>query len=372
MAVFENSIAIETDSDFGFEQAVSLLSSHVKNKRNYSHSHYRLSSQETITGSFRNQNRRREYFLNCLFDKADLTGTGYSGTVFKNCTFLDCNLELSNLNACKFENCTFENKWVKCNLTTNFSASSFWNCKFANFNFRGCHLENTQFYDTSFENCSLRSTMLENASLRNCHLYNTRFRSMNLEFSHLFELKSCKVRFPFPSVPFIFNGLKYLAETSDDITITSQASSQGYLTKDQYLELLPALETYYYHSLSFFPLTNIYIAKGDGAKARAAAIEGIKQSLIARNFRMVQYHCMQINENDLIGSKEATDLYFAILDQVHSSNLSYSDHCVFESYRSSIESTLLAGNGFLVTIAALLLHRSTLHCYSAPWQTATP
>ena len=25
-----------------------------------------------------------------------------------------------------------------------------------------------------------------------------------------------------------------------------------------------------------------------------------------------------------------------------------------------------------VTIAALLLHRSTLHCYSAPWQTATP
>ena len=27
---------------------------------------------------------------------------------------------------------------------------------------------------------------------------------------------------------------------------------------------------------------------------------------------------------------------------------------------------------FEVTIAALLLHRSTLHCYSAPWQTATP
>ena len=26
----------------------------------------------------------------------------------------------------------------------------------------------------------------------------------------------------------------------------------------------------------------------------------------------------------------------------------------------------------IVTIAALLLHRSTLHCYSAPWQTATP
>ena len=25
-----------------------------------------------------------------------------------------------------------------------------------------------------------------------------------------------------------------------------------------------------------------------------------------------------------------------------------------------------------LTIAALLLHRSTLHCYSAPWQTATP
>ena len=29
-------------------------------------------------------------------------------------------------------------------------------------------------------------------------------------------------------------------------------------------------------------------------------------------------------------------------------------------------------NAKRVTIAALLLHRSTLHCYSAPWQTATP
>ena len=27
---------------------------------------------------------------------------------------------------------------------------------------------------------------------------------------------------------------------------------------------------------------------------------------------------------------------------------------------------------YKMTIAALLLHRSTLHCYSAPWQTATP
>lgn len=33
----------------------------------------------------------------------------------------------------------------------------------------------------------------------------------------------------------------------------------------------------------------------------------------------------------------------------------------------------LSAEGYVeLTIAALLLHRSTLHCYSAPWQTATP
>ena len=40
--------------------------------------------------------------------------------------------------------------------------------------------------------------------------------------------------------------------------------------------------------------------------------------------------------------------------------------------RPILFSQLMRSDGEGVTIAALLLHRSTLHCYSAPWQTATP
>ena len=53
-------------------------------------------------------------------------------------------------------------------------------------------------------------------------------------------------------------------------------------------------------------------------------------------------------------------------------------HCSWSGGRPSAVRSPLDGGlidayfSAYVTIAALLLHRSTLHCYSAPWQTATP
>ena len=41
-------------------------------------------------------------------------------------------------------------------------------------------------------------------------------------------------------------------------------------------------------------------------------------------------------------------------------------------YQMAVRDRVRAKPGYCLTIAALLLHRSTLHCYSAPWQTATP
>ena len=44
----------------------------------------------------------------------------------------------------------------------------------------------------------------------------------------------------------------------------------------------------------------------------------------------------------------------------------------YPGHENRISEPLVDDFSFVVTIAALLLHRSTLHCYSAPWQTATP
>ena len=45
---------------------------------------------------------------------------------------------------------------------------------------------------------------------------------------------------------------------------------------------------------------------------------------------------------------------------------------VVQSVRDKLSADIIIKQTVSLTIAALLLHRSTLHCYSAPWQTATP
>ena len=61
------------------------------------------------------------------------------------------------------------------------------------------------------------------------------------------------------------------------------------------------------------------------------------------------------------------------------SSYSYAVSQFLSRYTTVNDESLLSHKDWLVsefatkmTIAALLLHRSTLHCYSAPWQTATP
>lgn len=130
-------------------------------------------------------------FINCNFEKADV-----SGVQFCDCTFTGCNLTMINAPMavfndarfidCKmigihFEQCSdfiFMVSFDRCNL----NHSSFFKRKLKKTRFEGCTLHNTDFTGTDlsaaiFDNCDLldakfEQTVLEKADLRTAFNYN--------------------------------------------------------------------------------------------------------------------------------------------------------------------------------------------------------
>lgn len=335
---------IKETPDEGFIKAAIELQSYVNNKRNYSTEPVHLHSGSSLRESFRFQNRRREYFIDCKFYNSDLTGAGFSGAIFKNCSFAESDLSLVNMNSCRFESCCFASSLNVSH--ANFSSSTFLNCDFNGLQFSGVHFEGVLFKECRIQNCVFDSANLENAHFDRVLLEAIRFKRMNLEFVHLDSIQCNDVRFPFPSLPYVFNGLKYLSNTQDFVTVTSHKDKASTpLTREEYIELLPILHSYFQGASCFFPLANILIAESNVACAKEAVINGIAQSLAIRDYRMVRYYCMLSSENNLFSPHEAMGIYFDMLENTQGSTLSKSDRYSFEEHRPAIESLLLAGCG---------------------------
>lgn len=337
---------LKTPSTDSFQEAATLLQRHVIGKRAYAFSHYQFKNGERIVDSFHGQNRRREFFQDCTFDHADLSGAGFAGGVFRSCTFRSCNMEGLNLRDCKFVDCVFEQDTdlpVEQRCAVNFARSMFWECSFQDTYWENSQFDSVLFYRTSIGNTTFCSCNFENSQFVEATLRTVRFRAMNLEFSHFKSLLCEDVLLPFPSVPFIFGGIAYLRATQDTVRVTSATKKdrQG-ISAQEYISLLPQLETYYGYSKAFFPLTNIYLAEGRYQDAADAACEGVKLSIAMRDYRMTRFLCMQISNNALLSSSKAMELYTSILCSAREDRLSPSDRYQFEFYRPSIEHSLLS------------------------------
>lgn len=336
---------LDVPSRDDFLQSADILREYVNNKRNYADEHYQVKKGEHIGGSFRDQNRRREYFLDCEFDRTDLCAAGFSGAVFRSCVFNCCKLDMTNMNECKFEQCTFVQPSAasgECR-STNFAKSIFWNCSFANCHWEGAHFEDTVIIKSSFSDCLFSHSTFENARLIECDLKHVRFKSMNLEFCHFDRISAEDLVLPFPSIPFVFGATSYLYRTADAVFVTSAKPCKGSrLTAREYGRLLPSLEAYYSYSQAFFPLVNVLLAQSKREQAGRAAVEGIRFALTMRDYRMVRYHCMQISKNALLTKTDCKRLYDAILQTTNGDLLSPVDGFQFEQYRPMIEAELFS------------------------------
>lgn len=123
-------------------------------------------------------------FVNCIFQRADL-----SDIIFSDCQFTDCDLSMATLNETAFRDTTFTNckllglRFDTCNP---FSLS---------FKFVGCTLQFSSFFrlkipKTTFQDCKLEEVEFVEADLNNavfshCDLSRAIFKNSNLEGADL-------------------------------------------------------------------------------------------------------------------------------------------------------------------------------------------
>ena len=244
-----------------FLSSQKILLNHVNNKDNYRTNQYKVFSGLTINKSYESQNQRRSYFIDCNFKNTSFKNSGFTGSYFINCDFYNCDLDFAIFDNCYFDNCHFENLSLRQILSASFCGSFFKDSTFALCNFEACSLTSINCYNTEFKKCTLNNIIWENSKVHNCVFDNVILKNSNIEYVYFYANNLINTPIPFASIPFSFKCLDYIFETNDDVIIDSKIKENG-ISKEEYIDLIPKLISFYKYTNNYFPLANIYAASG--------------------------------------------------------------------------------------------------------------
>lgn len=315
------------------------LTEHMNNKLYFNPTPLKVNKGVIINGNYSTKNLRQSFFYDCTFKDANYVDAGLAGSLFSNTYFNECNYLNTNFQSCDFRNCHFENIINGFNYTR-FNKSIFTETNFVDCDFNGVLMNDAIFTDCSFVNCKWIPIAVENSVFKNTILQNVKFKSMNFEFSTFDNIKLDNVTLPFPTIPYIFNGLNYLKNTSDNVRITS-AKKKGGISIDEYFENIDKLEEFYKYTNNFFPLTNILISKNMYIEAFASTINGINLSIDLRRFRMLRNYCKQLNYIENISMHDRQSLYRYILNKVSNMHFQDFEYSNLNNYLPEVRQLLL-------------------------------
>lgn len=283
-----NEIIDLVGNDFEFKVALEHITEHVVNKNFYYKSAYSIAKNSNIKENFENQNQRRSYYLESNFNNCNLKGSGFTDSIFKETTFNGCVFDQSNFESSYFFNCDFEKN--QSFFSMSFAKSFMFNAKFKDIFFNHCRLSNMIFYNSEIEGCKFDNTSFDETAFNDTFLDGVSFENLNLEYTQFNNVHINNTALPFPTIPFIINGISYLMHTSDNVTIKSAKKKE--ISKNEYLHLLTYLKTYYERTQHFFPLANIYIAENNVKKSFEAIQCGISQAIFLNNYRQLKNYCI--------------------------------------------------------------------------------
>lgn len=300
MDELSNLILNDFKLDSKLEKSLDEITKHVVDKTFYYRNAYYLTQNPNIQESFVNENRRRSVYCDSNFNLADFTGAGFTDSLFRNTNFENCNFESCNFESCYMFGCGFTNKTPY--LWSSFAKSYFLESSFKNICFDRCRLSDAIFQNSTLEGCDFDNTSFDGTIFNNAILDRVSFKNLNLEYAQFNNIQINDTALPFPTIPFIVNGINYLINTTDNVYIKS--AKRGKISKDEYLDLLPHLKIYYEKTSNYFALSNIYIAEGDVNNAYSSIGGGINLSIELNNYKQLKNYCILIQSCSLFNIKQ--------------------------------------------------------------------
>ena len=326
--------------EFKFSQT--LLQSYVTNKDNYRTNQFKIINGIKIKQDYSSKNQRRSYYNDCVFENAVLNHGGFTGSVFLNCKFIDCHMNFCIFDSCIFENCEFIYNLSMEILGTSFCRSVFRNTSIGNCYLHACFFTDASFIDFKFFDCKIIDIIWENAIFRNSFFKSVKLDNLNFEFVQFHNTRFIDTIIPFATIPYIFNGLSYILSTDDNIKIESEDpnNKNKFITREEYITLIPHLIKFYTYTQNYFPLANIFISLQEYEKAFKTIKEGIPFVVRLREFRLLRYFSilMQLNKFEFHQKKEIYDL---INSEIAKCSLSTEEYRNWSLYIAEIRDNLL-------------------------------
>lgn len=340
---YEDLLPPVNDSDF--IKAQEKLKKNMKQKSFFREQQFIIYENKTFSTDFSGENWRRSYYINSEMQGADLTNCGFSGSIFVSTNFSDCIINNTKLDFCELDNCNFYSSVNTELLHLNLNESIICNSQFTDLNMQAANFTNAIFDNVIFKDCIWKSLCLEGTVFKNTTLDNVQLKKLNFEFSYFDNIKMNNIRLPFPTIPYIFNGLNYLINTQDAIRISSAASENGSISIDEYLSNIDDLTVFYSKTQNYFPLANIFIAQNQFDKAYAAILAGVKFSMMhIRNFRLVYYYSKLLQITKQFTFTQRANVYNMIIEYSELANWRSLDFYNFSHYIDRIRNTLLNEN----------------------------
>ncbi|RGX91230.1 hypothetical protein DXA60_14040 [Roseburia sp. OF03-24] len=279
----------------------------------------------------------QEIFQSGIWEETDLTNASGNGTIFRDNDFLKAKLDNVSLQYCSFA----EDVFHACSFRgSNFANSTLVYCAIQDSIIHGCSYVGTEFYSGIIRNTRIDSSTFELCRFHKTILEDLDLRQVTLNYTFFDKVTMNNVCLPFLQIPYTFNGLQYVFNTSDNITVSSHSSERSELTVKEYREMINDFVVFFNDQKQYFPLVNCYIVQNKWDLALLSNETGIKTSIEKHDFRSLYFYCIQAAQILNMERKKRMLLYSEISKQLSVTYLTGGEYHQFCLYFPMIKKLL--------------------------------
>lgn len=276
-------------------------------------------------------------FESGIWNNCDLTNVSGNGTIFRDNDFYKSKINNVSMQYCSFAKDIFQDCSFK---GSNFANSTFTYCGFQDGEIYGCSFLGTEFYSGILRNTIILSSNFELCRFRKVHIENIDLRQLTLNYAFFEDVTMKKVCLPFIQMPYTFNGLQYIFNTSDNITISSHDPSTKEIEVEAYKEMIQDFVIFFNAQNQYFPLTNCYIVQNKREQAITCNETGLKKSAVLHDFRSLYFYCIQASQFLKVSREKRVILYSEINTILSNAQLTEGEYHQFYLYFPMIKKLL--------------------------------
>ncbi len=257
-------------------------------------------------------------FVHCQFLAPNFNGIVGENSSFHADEFYNCDIQNANFRYADFSNCKFQDTCITNSSLEDieFSNNELRNCMFHGCSWSGSYIKDCLISDLNSKFCNFDGSVLSNITIVNTNFLNTGFNYV--EFNNV---TIDNVVFPLIDFFHTFNGLTLLYKNSKKIFFEFTNSNQK-MSGEECLEDLEVFLVYFYSKNDYFATANICIYMGKQEDAYYNIVNGLKNGLEKKDFKLILNLCKLASYNCFFSKKQLQDFYKLLQSDKVVNNLS--------------------------------------------------